>query len=98
QIKPILTIRDGKVDTYERVRTKNAALARIKELVKAGCPKKQEAWLSISHCSARKIAEEMAVEFKSKLGFKYVPIYEIPPAIAVNAGPNLISVSFFKIE
>jgi DegV family protein with EDD domain len=95
QIKPILTIRDGKIDTYEKVRTKKAALARIKELVVNGCPHKPEAWLSISHCQALDTAIDMATEFKSNLGFKYVPIFEVPPAIAVNAGPNLLSVSFF---
>jgi DegV family protein with EDD domain len=98
RIKPILTIRDGKVDTYEKVRTKSAALARIKELVDSGCPRKPGAWLSISHCSELETANEMAAEFKSKLGFKYVPIYEIPPAIAVNTGPDLLSVSYFVDE
>ena len=95
QIKPILTILDGKIDTYEKVRTKSGALARIKELVDTGCPRKPEAWLSISHCQELDAANEMAAEFKAKMGFKYIPIYEVPPAIAVNAGPNLLSVSFF---
>ena len=98
QIKPILTILDGKIDTYEKVRTKNGALARIKELVTNGCPRKPEAWLSISHCQELDSANEMAAEFKAKLGFRYVPIYEVPPAIAVNAGPRLLSVSYFVDE
>ena len=98
QIKPILTILDGKVDTYEKVRTKNGALARIKELVDTGCPRKPEAWLSISHCQELNSANKMAAEFKAEMGFKYVPIYEVPPAIAVNAGPNLLSVSYFVDE
>jgi hypothetical protein len=40
----------------------------------------------------------MAAEFKARMGLQYVPIYEVPPAIAVNAGPNLLSVSFFVDE
>ena len=95
QIKPILTIRDGKVETYEKVRTKSAALARIKELVDNGCPQKPEAWLSISHCSSMETANDLATEFKSKLGFQFVPIYEVPPAIVVHGGPNLVEVSYF---
>jgi DegV family protein with EDD domain len=98
QIKPILTVRDGKVETYEKVRTKAASLARMKELVDNGCPKKPDAWLSISHCSALDTAQEMAAEFKNKLGFKYVPIYEVPPAIVVHGGPNLVAVSYFVEE
>ncbi|MBN2258857.1 MAG: DegV family protein [Anaerolineaceae bacterium] len=98
QIKPILTILDGKVAAYEKVRTKSAALARLKELVNSGCPPKQEAWLSISHCSALNVANDLAAEFKSKLGFKYIHIYEVPPAIVVHGGPNIVNVSFFVDE
>jgi DegV family protein with EDD domain len=98
QIKPILTIRDGKVETYEKVRTKSAALARLKEIVDSGCPKKPDAWLSISQCSALDMANELTAEFKSKLGFKFIPIYEIPPAIVVHGGPNLVEVSYFVEE
>jgi DegV family protein with EDD domain len=98
QIKPILTIRDGKVETYEKVRTKSAALSRLKELVDNGCPKTADAWLSISQCSAMDKANELAAEYKDKLGFKYIPIYEVPPAIVVHGGPNLVSVSFFVEE
>jgi len=98
QIKPILTIRDGKVETYEKVRTKNAAMTRIKELVDNGCPQKPEAWLSISHCAALDAANDLAAEFKSKLGFKLIPIYEVPPAIVVHGGPNIVAVSYFVEE
>jgi DegV family protein with EDD domain len=98
QIKPILTVRDGKIETYEKVRTKNAALARMKELVIGGCPQKPEAWLSISHCSAYDQAAELAAEFKQQKGFKFVPIYEVPPAIVVHGGPNIIGVSYFVEE
>ncbi len=98
QIKPILTLHDGKVEPYEKIRTKNAAINRIKELVERGCPRKPEAWLSVSHCSALKVATELAADFKNSMGFKYVPIYEVPPAIVVNTGPNILSVSYFADE
>jgi len=95
QIKPILAIRDGLVQPFEKIRTKNAALARFKELVDKECPRKPEAWLSVSHCSALKAATELADDFKTAFGFKNIPIYEVPPAIVVHGGPNILSVSFF---
>jgi DegV family protein with EDD domain len=98
QIKPILTLHDGMVEPYEKVRTKSAALARIKELVEEGCPRTPGAWLSVSHCSALKAATQLAADFKKSMGFKYIPIYEVPPAIVVYGGPNLLSVSFFAEE
>jgi len=98
QIKPILTLHDGQIETYEKIRTKNAGLARLKELVERSCPHRPEAWLSVSHCSALKAATELAADFKLSMGFKYVPIYEVPPAIVVHGGPNLLAVSFFTEE
>ena len=98
QIKPILTLHDGKVEPYEKIRTKSAALNRIKELVNGGCPRKPQAWLSVSQCSALKTATDLATDFKKSMGFKYVPIYLVPPAIVVNTGPNILSVSFFVDE
>ncbi len=95
RIKPILTIHDGKVEPYEKIRTKGAALERIKELVITGCPRRPEAWLSVSHCSALSTATNLANDLKLALGFKYVPIYLVPPAIAVNTGPNVLEVSYF---
>jgi DegV family protein with EDD domain len=95
QIKPILTIREGEIKAFEKVRTRSAAQARLKHLVETGCPRSENAWLSVSHCSAQETASAMAEEFRQVLGFKHVPIYEVPPAIVVHGGPHIISVSFF---
>jgi DegV family protein with EDD domain len=95
QIKPILTIQDGLVKPFEKVRTRIAALARLKKLVETECPRTQDAWLSVSHCQAFGAAKDMAEEFQQKLGFKDIPIYEVPPAIVVHGGPNIISVSYY---
>ena len=95
QIKPILAIQDGQVKPFEKVRTRTAALVRLKHLVETECPRSPDAWLSVSHCSALETAISMAREFREKLGFKDIPIYEVPPAIVVHGGPNIISVSFF---
>lgn len=95
QIKPILTIQGGLIKPFEKVRTRSAALQRLKELVETECPRSPEAWLSVSHCSAQDTASSMAAEFQEKLGFKEVPIYEVPPAIVVHGGPNIIQVSYY---
>ncbi len=95
QIKPILQIRDGQVQPFEKIRTKTAALARFKELVEKECPRTPDACLSVSHCSAHLAATALAEDLKSRLGFKDIPIYEVPPAIVVHGGPNILSLSFF---
>jgi DegV family protein with EDD domain len=95
QIKPILSIQEGLIKPFEKVRTRSAALERLMQLVETECPRTESAWLSVSHCQALETANAMAKEFKEKLGFKEIPIYEVPPAIVVHGGPNLISVSYY---
>ncbi|HID89726.1 MAG TPA: DegV family protein, partial [Anaerolineae bacterium] len=45
QIKPILTLKDGRVEPLEQQRTKRRALARLRELILAECPRSDEAHL-----------------------------------------------------
>ena len=52
QVKPILTLRDGRAEAAESQRTKNRAFARLKELVLANCPKGPAGLLTVSHCDA----------------------------------------------
>jgi len=98
QVKPILTLRKGHIEPVESQRTKKRALARMKEIVLAECPKGQEARLSISQCDAIDEAKELAGYFTDRLGVADIPIYEAPPAIVVHGGPKIISISFYTSE
>lgn len=97
QVKPILTLRDGKVQSFDKQRTLKRALASIKDLVIQICQSNPEPHLTVSHCEAEDTAIELAKEFKATLGLKDVPVYLIPPAIVVHAGPGVISVSCFEV-
>ncbi len=96
QVKPILMLRDGRVEAFEQQRTKKRALARIVELVVAECPKSSEAYLSVMHADALAEGEALAAELRTAQDAKDIPIYELPPAIVVHGGPGVLAVSFFK--
>jgi len=49
QVKPILTLRDGRVELLERERTQKRALARLKELVLEQIPRDGSGHLSVMH-------------------------------------------------
>ena len=95
QVKPILTLADGKVAPFESQRTQRKARARLQELVLEQCPHGADSLLKIQHGSALEEAQAMAEEFKEKLGIPEIPIYDLPPAILTHAGPGVISASFF---
>ena len=96
QVKPILTLVDGRANSAETQRTKKRAQARLKELVLEDCPHSPEAHLSVSHCDAFEEAQAFAKDLAEALGVDNVPIYDLPPAIIVHAGPKTIAVSYFR--
>ncbi len=95
QVKPILTIRDGQVEAFEQQRTKKRALARLIEIVEEQCPKTDEAYLCVMQAEALDEACNLATRFQSRMRCGEVPIYELPPAIVVHAGPGALAVGFF---
>jgi DegV family protein with EDD domain len=95
-VKPILTLRDGRVEPMEQQRTKRRALARLRELVLEECPHSADAHLCLMHADAEADAQSLAAEFAATLGLSEVPIYLVPPAIVVHAGPGVVGVGFFN--
>ena len=95
EIKPILQIKDGQVESFEQQRTKKRALARLVEVVTEGCKGGDEAHLCVLQVEAEKEAQALVEELKSKVFVSDIPIYELPPAIVVHAGPKAMGVGFF---
>jgi len=95
EIKPILQIKDGQVESFEQQRTKKRALARLVEVAGEQCKGGDEAHLCVIQVAAEKEAEVLAEELKSKVPVSSIPIYELPPAIVVHAGPKAMGLGFF---
>lgn len=98
QIKPILTIEDGKVAPFDKQRTKKNAIDSIFRLVVELCKNEHDPHLTISHCGDEKTAQEMRQRFINALNLIDVPIYLVPPAIVVHGGPGILEVSCFVGE
>jgi DegV family protein with EDD domain len=95
RIKPILTLRDGRVDQFERTRTHRRAVARLKELVLEEIAGDGRGHLSVMHASAPDQAQALADDLCGILGLESVPILDVPPAIVTHAGPGVLAVAFF---
>ena len=95
QIKPILCLQNGQVEPFEQQRTKRRALARLLELTENNCPKKPESHLCVLQADAVQLAEDIAVDLKSRMNITYIPIYELPPAIVTHGGPGVLGIGFF---
>jgi DegV family protein with EDD domain len=96
QVKPILCVRNGQVEPFEQQRTKKRALARLVEIIEEQCPKSREAHLCVMQADAHDEAETLAIDLKRRMDLTQIPIYELPPAIVVHAGPGAMAVGFFE--
>ncbi len=95
QIKPILRLHEGKVDSYEKERTHKRALARLKEIVLEQIPRDGSAYLTVMYAGDNTQALALAEELGGLIGQKEVPVVHMPPAIVTHGGPGILGVGFF---
>ena len=95
QIKPILTLKEGKVDQFERERTHRRAVSRLKELVLEQIPPNGEGFLSVMHAGVPEEGACLAEELGRLINQETVPVADVPPAIITHGGPGILGVGFF---
>jgi DegV family protein with EDD domain len=95
RIKPILAFCAGQAEPYEQPRTRKHSLVRLTAIVEEQCPRTMDAHLSVLQVAAETEARTLAADLKSRMSLPEVPIYELPPAITVHAGPKAMGVGFF---
>lgn len=95
EIKPILQVKDGQVEPFEQQRTKRRALARLVDVAAESCKGGDDAHLCVLQVAAEKEAESLVEQLKSRISVDNIPIYQLPPAIVVHAGPKAMGIGFF---
>jgi DegV family protein with EDD domain len=96
QIKPILSLVNGRVEPFERERTHKRALARLIELVEQECPSGNGSHLAVMHAGVPEQGEALAKDLGRRLQVDLVRVSDVPPAIVTHAGPGLLAVGFLR--
>ena len=98
KVKPILTFVDGQIDAFEKVRTHNRMVDRLKQLVREQIAP-EEGYLSVMHADAPEEAQALADSLRAQLGLDAaVSIHRMPPAVVTHGGPGVLGVGFFMEE
>lgn len=98
-IKPILTIKDGKLDMLEKVRTRKKAWARIIELTAEAAGDKPIERMSILHVACPDDAELLKQQLIDTLRCPdEIHVSELTPGLSVHTGPGFVGVVFVHAE
>lgn len=94
QIRPILTIEDGKTTVLNKVRTKKKAVNAIIDTVVEQNSKTPLKGLIVHHINCENEGKELANSLKEKLGIDNIKIQSIGPLIGLHVGPGSIGVAY----
>ena len=94
-IKPILTIRDGKLDMLEKVRTRKKAWERTIELVRETVGDRPVEKLNLAHTDALDEAREFEALLRAEVDCPD-EIYIVPlsAGLSVHTGPGFVGAVF----
>ncbi len=94
QIKPILTVTDGKTTVLTKVRTKKKAIDKIIDTVMEQNLKSPIKGLIVHHINCESEGQELANKLQDKLGVSNMKFQSIGPIIGLHVGPGSIGVAY----
>jgi DegV family protein with EDD domain len=90
-IKPVLTIKDGKLDMLEKIRTKKKSWGRTVELLQKAVGDQKIAHMAISHVAVPDQAREFEALLRAKLDCPdEIMMTELTPGLSVHSGAGLV--------
>lgn len=94
QIKPILTVNNGKTDVLAKVRTKKKAVSTMIDILMNDLKEKELGGIIVHHINCEEDGLTLAKTLEEKLNMK-VDIQDIGPVIGSHVGPGSIGIAYF---
>jgi DegV family protein with EDD domain len=94
QFKPIITIKDGKLEPVERVRTMPKAMARLREIALGDLQDQADSKVWFMHSNAVGLAQELQASTARHKPIKDSLLIEVGPVVATHAGPGAVGIAY----
>ncbi len=98
QIKPILTLNDGVVDVWTKVRGKRKALQTMIQTARERGGAGEHMRVAVIHGADPETAAALADEVVETLGCRRRPLMKISPVLGVHVGPGAVGLGYFSEE
>jgi DegV family protein with EDD domain len=93
-IKPVLTLQDGRIETADKVRTKSKAISRMIELVAEHIGHSSPIRLATLHANAETEARQILETAASQLNPIETVFTSVSPVIGTHIGPGTVGLAF----
>jgi DegV family protein with EDD domain len=94
QFKPIITIKDGRVEPLERVRTKSKAVSRLREIALEELHDQTEPHVYFMHTAAPELAQDLMASIAEVKKLADPMVIEAGPVVATHAGPCAVGIAY----
>jgi DegV family protein with EDD domain len=92
-VKPVLTVKDGEVHPFEKVRSRAKALQRIREIVEEGGPYVE---IQVLYSTNTEEASLLANDLQKHTPDSKILMVRVGPVIGTYAGPGAVGVALLK--
>lgn len=93
-IKPLMEIRDGKIELVESVRSRKKALQRMLELTEKGIDGRRPVRISTFHAAAEEDNNALMAEAKARFDPVETVITYVSPVVGAHTGPGTLSIAY----
>jgi len=94
KIKPILQIRDGKIDAAASAITRKKAIEEMVQMVKTAIGNQKPVRISVFHALEAELAKELQTRLNAELQVDEGILSEVSPAIGAHVGPGTLSIAW----
>lgn len=93
-LRPVLSVREGRLDVAEKVRTSARARDRLVEMAVADASRRDRVEMAVHHLGDAALAAEVADRLRASCGRRLgaVHVAEISAVVGAHAGPGLLAV------
>jgi DegV family protein with EDD domain len=96
-MKPIVSLEDGLLDTVEKVRTRKKSLARLLDIMEERVGTTDPINLGVIHARAPEVGQEILARAQERFNCSESYMIELCASLTVHFGPGTIGLCFYKV-